>query len=159
MAADPRLRIVRPYPLDGDSFAGDKKVRNRRQFTQIVLAAIPFTGLASAQTSGGVLKGVVRDPIETPIVNARIVLCAAGGRTFDAKSDSNGAFETTGIPAGSWNFKAEATSFVSLQQTGVVIREGAETTMSFHLRVGSNACPYHVELAESNLPEKPILHK
>ena len=131
MATDPRLRVVRPCPMDWDSFAGDDKVRfcpecgknvhnvsamtrreaadliaadasvpclrgvaapdgtlmsvgqlaawNRRQFTQTVLAAVPFAGMAAAQSSSGVLKGVVRDPIEGPIADTRIVLSSALG--------------------------------------------------------------------------------
>lgn len=135
---------------------GQLAASSRRQFTQTVLTAVPFAGLAAAQTSGGVLKGVVTDHGGAPLSGSAVVLSAKRSGGYSTAADANGLFSIAGVPAGLWDLYSTHEGFAPFRKAAVVIREGAATEVSFHLDVGGVGGGAEVELkpVKRKLPEK-----
>ena len=135
---------------------------SRRRFTQTVIATVPFAGFAGAQTPGGTLRGVVSDHIGTLLEGCDVVLTGADGTTFSVKSKAAGVIEFTAVPEGIWGIRAVMPGFMAFEQTGVAIRDGAETRVSIHLdigKVGGGAADVMPKSIKRKLVEKLNLHK
>lgn len=138
--------------LDGSLMSvGQLAASNRRRFTQTILAAVPFAVLAAAQTTGGVLKGVVTDHGGAPLPGSRVIVSRRGDE-FSAETDSQGVFRVVGVPEGSWDLYSRHEGFAAFRKAAVVIHEGAETEVSFHMDVGGVGGGAEVEL-------KPVKRK
>ena len=78
----------------------------------------------------GDISGVVRDDSDKPLSGVSITLDPGGQSTT---SSASGAYELTGITAGTYTLRAQKTGYVEQKQTGVLVRAGATTQIDFAL--------------------------
>ncbi len=100
--------------------------------------------LASGRAHGGSIRGVVTDPSEAVIPNARVIasLNWRGGRNglqFEAETDNNGTYMISGLPAGRYEVHIGALGFLSYVTSGVPVAAGKAVTVNAVLQVGGSA--------------------
>lgn len=81
-------------------------------FTALLLLFILGTGLASAQSDRGTIRGTVTDPSDAVIPNARVVLTGVeNGESREVTTGGEGIFVFPEIKAGLYRLAIEATGF------------------------------------------------
>jgi hypothetical protein len=94
-------------------------------------------GYVSAQTTDGVILGVVHDSSGAGIGGANLVLKSAEtGATRTVTTDSDGAFQFPGLPAGAYQIEASLQGFKTQLRQGIVLTVGASVSEIFSLVVG-----------------------
>jgi hypothetical protein len=103
-------------------------------FLLLLLASIP----ALAQSTQGVIAGIVQDSTGAVVVSAKItaVNLATGG-TSTAESTSGGTFRFPGLLVGKYDVTVNAPGFQTVKQTGVDVLVSNTTALNFTLTVGS----------------------
>ncbi len=109
-----------------------------------VLAAIVAVAAAFAQEPGK-LHGVVHDPQHRPIEHARISVKSVGG-SFSAsvQADTNGEFEVSPVPNGTYSVEVSAPGFRTLEQPLTVV---AGKTPILHLQLELAALNQTIEVS------------
>ena len=76
----------------------------KRQLFIVLLAAVVATATLAAYAQGntGTVKGSVIGEDNKPIAEATVRLTSSDGKKIDIKTDSNGQFVSTSVPAGSY---------------------------------------------------------
>jgi hypothetical protein len=90
-----------------------------------------------AQTSTGVIDGLVLDPSEAVIRSARIVVTeTATGRALELQTNEEGRYVAANLAAGNYTLRIEAAGFDTLFVTGIPIRAGEVYNGNVILAVG-----------------------
>jgi hypothetical protein len=90
-----------------------------------------------AQTPG-TLRGVVTDPSAAVIPGATVV-ANGNGVTRTAKSDNQGRYTLTNVPAGSYTVRADASGFVTFVKSGMDVAAGQNTSLDIALQIAAEA--------------------
>jgi hypothetical protein len=100
----------------------------------VVLLLILFTGALFAQSTLGVLKGVVTDESGAVIPGAKITI-TGGTYTRTITSGADGSYTLAGIPTGTYSLQTTFSGMAPYQNTAVVVNAGGMTTLNIQLRV------------------------
>ncbi|MFP5226777.1 MAG: TonB-dependent receptor domain-containing protein [Acidobacteriota bacterium] len=106
----------------------------RRSFLSLaLLLAAPLVYAAVM----GQVQGIVHDPTHRPIAGARIVLHAAhSDLSFQAETNSEGAFAIQAVPPGVYTITVSADGFAAMEQPLTVTSNGSEI-LHFPLEIAS----------------------
>ena len=103
----------------------------RRLFLTALLLALPLlASVASAQDKGGITGRVMdkRTGHAVPFATVSVV-----GTQRGALTSSEGVYQITGVPVGTWEVKAQLLGYKPFSKTGVVITAGKPVTLDFAL--------------------------
>ena len=102
----------------------------------ILIGATPR--VCTAQVLYGSLVGVVKDATGGAIPGATVLVTNKGtGLTREVRSDEQGRYNFTNLPAGVYSFKATMQGFKGFEQTDVTITINAVTRLDVPLEIGS----------------------
>ncbi|MBB6146003.1 putative membrane protein YgcG [Silvibacterium bohemicum] len=89
-----------------------------------------------AQAGNGILRGTVTDPSGAVIPNATVSITTPDGHTIaTATSDSSGAYQTKGLPAGTYIVLAGAQGFAQSSSKAVVLASGQSKQFDIALQI------------------------
>ena len=91
----------------------------------------------NAQTPG-TLRGVVTDPSAAVIPGATVV-ATGNGITRTGKSDNQGRYTLTNVPAGTYTVRADASGFVTYIKPDFDIPSGQNTSLDIALQIATEA--------------------
>jgi hypothetical protein len=92
---------------------------------------------AAAQSTLGTIRGAVRDPQNTVVVGAAVLVTDEDtGVPRTAETDAAGNFEVPNLRAGSYRVEINAPGFKAYQQSGVTLRAGEIVRADAALSVG-----------------------
>jgi outer membrane receptor protein involved in Fe transport len=112
-----------------------RSVLLRASLSLIFLSAVQFS---PAQTSKGILAGVVRDTSGAAVPNASVTVTSEEtGETRTIKSDGQGAYRADGINPGLYLIHVEETGFSSADVKDVKVSPSVTSTYDVKLTVGS----------------------
>jgi carboxypeptidase family protein/TonB-dependent receptor-like protein len=110
-----------------------------------------FTPTAQAQTSKGILAGVVRDSSGALVPNATIhVQNEATGESRDLVSDANGEYRIDALAPGAYSVKVEAPGFRPTSVQKLEVKPSVVTSFDASLQAGSETTTVNVT-ANTNL--------
>jgi len=116
-------------------------------------------GAAWSQTTSGSISGTVLDAQSAVIPGASVMAQEVQQKfTFNTKTDEVGRFVFTSVPPGTYNIKAEAPGFKTLERTGIVLNANDKLAIgdlrmevgqtSESVEVSANAVMLQTESAE-----------
>ena len=94
--------------------------------TVALLFSVPVAALAQT----GRITGTVTDMGAAPLVGAQVLLATVG---MAAKSGDEGKFTIRTVPVGTYDLTVIRLGFKPAAVTGVLVRDGVETTLAIHL--------------------------
>src|SRR5437588_5391526 len=96
------------------------------------------TSLAQSQVAGASLNGTVTDPSGASVPNAKVTATnTATGLTRSTQTSSDGLYNFTGLPVGTYDLTVDAQGFKTVKRTGLPLQVGAVATIDIRLEVGS----------------------
>jgi hypothetical protein len=112
------------------------RLRFQRGLVGLVLALSP--GPIAAQTSTGRITGIVRDTTAGQVAGVQLqALETDSGRSWDASSDTTGAFNFPALPAGTYRVVVRCTGFKTFSTDGVDLNVHQTARLDITLEVGS----------------------
>ncbi len=108
-------------------------------FAALILSlfAPPQSG-AQVAPAAGTVRGVVTDPSAAVVPNAT-VSAAGNGVTRTAKSDGQGRYTLSNLPAGTYSIRADASGFVTFTQADVDVAAGQVKDLGIGLQLATQA--------------------
>jgi hypothetical protein len=98
---------------------------------------LALAGIASAQESRGRVQGVVTDPSNTVVVNAKVILKNdATGVQNTRMTSSQGSYLFDYVDSGTYTITAELAGFRTTVQKNVIVRQRGDVTANMALLVG-----------------------
>jgi hypothetical protein len=100
---------------------------------------LAVSGPAAAQSGSGVaaIEGTVTDPDNRAIAGALVIIISSEtGYERTVYTDTRGRYFASAMPVSTYLIDVSATSFATVQRTGVRLAVGATETVNFALRVG-----------------------
>lgn len=105
-----------------------------------LLTAVLATANLSAQSIYATLTGVVSDPAQAVVPNAKVVLTnAASGDVRRTVTNSDGYFTFASVPVASYDLTVEATGFAPYKVTGIALGGAERRNIDVVLKVGSTS--------------------
>ena len=96
-----------------------------------------WTTPAAAQSTLGTIRGTVRDPQNTAVASAAVLVTDEDtGVPRTAETDTAGNFEVPNLRAGSYRVEINAAGFKAYQQSNVTLRAGEIVRADAALSVG-----------------------
>ena len=117
-------------------------------FTLIVVACIGISvGIAFAQgnaVNGGTLRGTITDvtPAQNPIEDVEVKIVAQDGTEHTTKTDANGEYEKSGIPAGRYLISIHKEGYNDRSEKPVTIVEGGDHFVPLKMAEKGNVKPF-----------------
>lgn len=109
-----------------------------RTFIWAILLGSLFIGSLSAQSTNGLLTGVITDGTGALVSNAKIEAVNRGtGFTRTITSDTNGEYILPQLPLGTYRVSVVKDGFGTTVQDNVQIEVNQSVTLDFHLQIGS----------------------
>lgn len=91
-----------------------------------------------AQTVGGTILGLVRDPQGSAIAKAEVsTRNIETGAIRTTTADGSGSYRISSIPAGSYEISSSAAGFKTEVRTGIVVTVGSDVSVNFSLTIGA----------------------
>lgn len=109
------------------------------KFSLIIIACIAmFLGIAFAQDdalNGGTLRGLITEltPAQNPIEGVKVKIVAQDGTEFTTKTDANGDYKKSGIPAGRYLISIYKEGYSERSGKPVTIVEGGDHFVSLKM--------------------------
>src|SRR5215475_11554793 len=101
---------------------------------------LAFTVIAKAQTAAtGTIRGVITDPSGSLAPSVTVTLAPAEGTPRTATTDTKGAYQFTGIAAGSYTVRAAAPGFQNYEMGGIEVAPGRTQTLNIGLTLQAQA--------------------
>jgi hypothetical protein len=103
------------------------------------IAAQPV-GAQGAQATGGnpgTLRGTVTDPSGAAVAQAAVVMMSASGQFTTGKTSATGAYQISGLAAGSYTLTVNADGFAVFEQDNVQISPGQVQTVNAKLALAA----------------------
>src|SRR5580704_11029295 len=125
----------------------------RKFGSTIVLAIILLTGtsFSYSQTTSGALVGVVHDPSGAVVPNAAVnVTNEATAIVYAGKTNGNGEYRISNLPAGAYDLRIAVTGFSPSTVKGVTIEATTVETKDIILTVGQGTTTVEVT-SEANV--------
>src|SRR5260370_16877547 len=111
------------------------------RFRRLAVALVAFmvmVGAAAAQTSKGILAGVVRDSTGAVVSSANVTVTNQDtNETRSVKSESTGSYRVDAISPGNYTIHAELAGFQKFDAKDIVVRASIVTSYDPTLRVGA----------------------
>jgi hypothetical protein len=102
----------------------------------LCLSLLILASITWAQTGGGIIRGTVTDPSGAVIPNATISVTTPDGHTVaSATSDAGGAYQTKGLPAGTYIVLGAAPGFAPSSSKAVVLAAGQSRQFDISLQI------------------------
>jgi iron complex outermembrane receptor protein len=100
------------------------------------LLLVCVAGAALAENAGGTLKGAIIDPHKAQVAGAAIkVTNLATQKVYQTRSDAQGNYEVTGLPAGAYSIEVVADNFKLAKVNSVHVRDSGEVVWDVGLTV------------------------
>src|SRR5258708_39773132 len=100
----------------------------------VLLFFIALTPMsASAQQTGGTVRGVVADPESAVIPGATVTFTPASGKALITQSQSDGTYVLRGVPAGTYAVTVTMAGFASYVKQGVRVAAGQALTLDMQM--------------------------
>jgi hypothetical protein len=123
-----------------------------KNFVVAISALMMLVSVGVAQTSKGILAGVVRDSSGASIPGATVTLVnESNGETRTLKSESTGSYRADAISPGLYRVHVELTGFQSLDTKDVLVRASIVSSFDPTLQVGSVSQTVEVEANTAQL--------
>jgi len=109
-----------------------------RRFLPFIAVVLLAASIFAQETTGG-LRGTVKDPTGAVVDRAHVVIHGSslvGDKSAD--TDSNGVYQFSNLPPGSYTVTVTAGGFATVKNEGIVIEVGHLPTINFVLQVGTN---------------------
>src|SRR5450755_2926970 len=101
----------------------------------IVVLGVAVTPV-SAQVPTGTVNGLISDPREAVVPNARVVaISRAQGVSRETLSNANGLYVIADLAPGDYDLKIEASGFAVSEFTGVNVQAGRTITLDAKLQI------------------------
>jgi hypothetical protein len=107
-----------------------------------------MTSSLTAQTGTGTIRGKVTDPSGAVVPQASVTASGASGKKATVVSNSQGAYEITGLPAGTYTVTTVAKGFEVSTEQNIVISAGQ--TQQFDIGLEIQVQPEKVEVQEES---------
>src|SRR5581483_3228484 len=105
--------------------------------TGLVFAALMASNV-SAQGIFATLTGVVSDPSQALVANAKVTLTdAQSGSARDTVTNHDGYFTFASVPVGTYDLTAEAPGFQQYKVSGITLSGGEKRNLNVTLAVGA----------------------
>jgi Carboxypeptidase regulatory-like domain len=128
-----------------------KKFSLLLSFVLVLLIAAPETLRLSAQTTAGVLVGVVRDSTGAVVPNVPVAATNQGtGLVYSAKTNASGEYRIGNLPNGTYKLETKAPGFSPTALNDLAINANAVQTQDVALAVGGNSSTVEVT-SEANV--------
>src|ERR1700730_6505957 len=107
--------------------------------SRVVMVAVLLVAISTvvpAQVPTGAINGMVTDPHDAIVANARVVARSqTQGISHETSTNADGLFVFPNLPAGAYDLKIEASGFALTEFTDAVVQAGRATTLDAQLRV------------------------
>ena len=104
---------------------------------QLTIVAWLSTGLASAQTVGASLQGIVTDSTGAALQNAEVVVIAvATGGLWELKTDTTGRYRVPVLQPGEYEVHVSQTGFQPIVRRGIVLTIGQNAVVDVKMELG-----------------------
>jgi hypothetical protein len=111
-----------------------KRLASKVAMIALVLAAIGTVVLAQVPT--GAINGIVTDPHDAVVPNARVVaISKAQGISRETATNADGLYVFPNLPADSYDLKIEAAGFAPTEFKDTVVQAGRTTTLDAKVQV------------------------
>jgi len=108
--------------------------------------AFVASATASAQTSGGAIRGTVSDPSGALVPGASITIEEIStSENWRLVSSSAGLYNAPNLPVGRYNLTVKAPGFSTAEHTNIDVQVGLERVVNVQLALG--ACPSNARSA------------
>ncbi|HWG57931.1 MAG TPA: carboxypeptidase regulatory-like domain-containing protein [Candidatus Acidoferrales bacterium] len=87
----------------------------------LVVLSLAFSNAIFAQGGTGTLRGQILDPSGAAVANTSVVVTSDSGKVSVATTNSQGAYEVTGLAPGAYKVEALAKGFAPFAKTGVQV--------------------------------------
>jgi len=108
---------------------------------RLVSTLLTFVAVAtaSAQTSGGAIRGTVSDPSGAMVPEARITIEEVStGENWRLVSSSVGLYNAPNLPVGKYNVTVKADGFSTAERTNIDVQVGSESVINLQLVLGKS---------------------
>jgi len=123
-----------------------------KSFAATILVLLVFVGVVVAQTSKGILAGVVRDSSGAGIPGATVTVTSQDtGETRTVKSESTGAYRVDAISPGNYKVHVEMTGFQAFDASNLTVRSSIVTSYDPTVQIGSVSQTVSVEANTAQL--------
>jgi len=103
------------------------------------LLAVITAATASAQTSGGAIRGTVSDPSGALVPGAGITIEEVStSEKWRVASSSSGLYDAPNLPVGRYNVTVKARGFSTAERTNVDVQVGSERVINVQLVLGKS---------------------
>ncbi|WP_213805265.1 carboxypeptidase regulatory-like domain-containing protein [Granulicella sp. dw_53] len=118
----------------------------------VLVTSMVLVGAAVAQTSKGILAGVVRDSTGAVIANATITAVnEESGETRETRSLGDGAYRIEALTAGRYKITSSQSGFNVSQASGLNVRPSIVTSYDILLNTGSASATVTVEATSAGI--------
>jgi hypothetical protein len=125
------------------------RFRNSALSSLVLLLSV---GVAVAQTSKGIIAGVVRDSSGAVIVNAAITAVNQdSGESRDTRSLGDGAYRIEAVTAGRYQITGNQTGFTAYQASGLNVQPSIVTSFDIVLTAGGSSSTVNVEATSAGI--------
>ena len=119
-----------------------------------LLAICVFAAIPLAATVFGTVRGVTHDPDHRPVADAKVILSSVSSDYRQTEqTDSNGGFEFTAVPVGSYRVSVAKEGFAPMEDT-ILVTSGSAPVLHFQFHLAASHAAVEVtEQAETVNPE------
>lgn len=121
----------------------------------LILWTAMLVATAMAQSSTGVVRGLVTDPSGAAVTNATVVVKAGNGQTRTVHTDHQGTYEVTSLLPGQYSLKASAKGFADFEADYVAITAGQTQHLDIPLSIKVEAEKVQVETETPKVDVNP----
>ncbi|HEX5481754.1 MAG TPA: TonB-dependent receptor plug domain-containing protein [Terriglobia bacterium] len=107
-------------------------------------------------TSQSAIRGVVVDPLGAPVSNATVALIQRGQTVRHTKTDSQGEFQFSSFPPGTYLVRAEASGFTANEGAPIIAKPGAAARLVIHLQIGPLRQQVVVSATGTGMPQSQV---
>ncbi len=118
----------------------------RRTILELAAVCILCVGPLNAQIANGTIVGSIQDPRQAFVQGVRVTARhVATGQTFTALTSTTGDYVLSQLPVGEYQIQAEAPTFATAVENGIVLQIGKTLRIDFSLTVGQVSQRVEVE--------------